>query len=142
MTRLVGHDVAAARILVVAIVVDHKLPCLVPVRLAGTQVAQVPDHAMNARRRRRKRQPYIQQPLDVTFDKRLRFHGCQHLRAVDCLAVMAYRCRFARQLGRQLRVPRGEHGPAVDKDLRPDLLGHDTPIHLDRPALRRLGCRA
>ena len=135
---VIGHHVAVAAINVVAITLCQQLAPFAPVRLLGMPFADVVDHGVDDRVLGDDRLTRVDELVDVGFDEGLRFHGRQALRAIDRLAAVADAARPACQVRRQLRIARRHHGPAVDEDLRADLLGDYLAIQADRAALGRL----
>ena len=81
-----------------------------------------------------KRRRGVDQLLDVGLDEGLRLHRGEHLGAVDRFAVVRDAAGAAGQVGGQLGVAGRDHGPAVDEDLRADLLGDDLAVQGDRAA--------
>ncbi len=79
----------------------------------------------------------IDELVDVALDKRLRFHGRHHLRAVDGFAVVADAAGAAREVSGEFGVAGSDHRPAVDEDLRADLFGHDLTVQRNGAALGR-----
>ncbi len=69
--------------------------------------------------------PVSRSLLDVALDEGLSLHRREHLRAVDRFAVVADAGGAASDIGRELGIARRDHRPAVDEDLRANLLGHD-----------------
>ena len=56
---------------------------------------------------------------------------------MDGFAVVTDTACLLREVGCLLGIAGAHHRPAIDEDLRPDLLGHGFAIELDRAALRR-----
>jgi len=134
---VVGHHVAYALVVLVAVVGLQPFPRPHPVIFPGPQFAQVGDHAVDRGVGGDQAGGRVQQPVEVCLHEGLGLHGGDHLRAVDGLAVMADAARPPGQVGGQLRVARRDHRPAVDEDLGADLLGDGKPVGGDRAAGRR-----
>ncbi len=79
----------------------------------------------------------MQKPLHVVLDKGLCLHCRKQLRGMNRLAIMADKRGLFGEIGRLLRVARAHHRPAVDEDLRPDLLGHGLAVQRDGAAAWR-----
>ncbi len=135
---VVGDHVAVARVALVVVAPAEAAKARVPVRLRGADLAHVADHPGDDGVARDQAQRAVEQPLQVPLDEGQRLHGGDDLRAVDGLAVVADAGGAAGQVRRQLRVAGRDHRPAVDKDLRADLLGDDRAVERDGAAARRL----
>ena len=81
--------------------------------------------------------PDVDQMIDIGGEEGLGLHRRQQFGGVDRLAVMAdAACGFG-EFGRQPRLARRDQRPAVDEDLRADLLGDRLPVGGDRAGKRR-----
>ena len=139
---VVRHHVAVAAVLVVAVVgLDFGEGGAPVVAVAGVPATDVADHAMQHAVGGNLRDADVEQAVGVRFHEGRRFHRRQNLGAVHGLAVVGDAGRPARQVGGALRVAGRHHRPAVDEDLRADLLRHDFAVHGDGAALRRWHAR-
>ena len=132
---VIWHHVAVAAVLVITKMGGDLLPRRPPVVSIQSMPFPNPlDHRSDERVCRDDRQAGIDQLLDIGFNEGLRFHGCQHLRAVNGHAVVGDTGRPPRQIGGKLRVAGRHHGPTVDEDLGANLLGHHLAIQRHRAA--------
>ena len=127
---MVGHDVAVAGELVVA-VASPAICC--------ARVAPVGPCRRRASRGRRRSaaisvsRGMTDRPVSSSWSTSARAKAsasiaAQQLRRVHRLAVMADLRRPARPARRPAPAGRGDHRPAVDEDLRADLLGHGLAV--------------
>ncbi len=79
----------------------------------------------------------VDQALDVARYESLGFHRRPQLGRVDGRAVMADARRLFRECGGERGIARRDDRPAVDEDLRADLLCDRLPVDRDRSAGRR-----
>ncbi len=129
---VVRHHVAGAAPFVVAIFRGDQFASLAPIRFGGVPGADVVDHRCDHRIGGDDAEPGVDQLVDVIFDKGLRLHRRDHLGAVDRFAVVADAGGAAGEIGRHFRIAGGDHRPAVDEDLRSDLLGNDLAVEWRR----------
>jgi len=122
---MVRHHVAVASVAVIAVMGGDLGPAGVPIIVASMPGADVLHQAADERVRRQHAQADIQQPMHIALDKGLSFQRCKELRRVDRRAVVRDGGRAPRQVSRTLGVAGSDHGPAIDEDLRADLLGDD-----------------
>jgi len=135
---VVGDDVAAPAVAVVAVVTVEEVAGGPPVRLFNTPTTDAGDHRGDQAVSGDEPQAGVDQLVDVVGDERLCLHGREELGGVDGLAVVAHAAGPAGQVRGEAGTSRGDHRPPVDEDLRTDLLGDDLPVQLHRPACRRL----
>src|SRR5215813_13960069 len=119
---------AVPAVLVVAIVSGDLLASLVPVRVLGVPLSDHADHPVYQAVARDAANGGIEQLIQIALDVSLRFNRGDHLRAVDRFAVMTDAARPPREIGGPFRIARRYHCPAIDEDLRADLLGHDLTV--------------
>lgn len=74
--------------------------------------------------------------------ERRRRHGRQQTGGINRNPIVTHLCGGTGKHNGAVRIMWTDHRPAVAKDLRPDLLGHNRPIQGDRTALRRRNTRA
>ena len=108
-----------------------------PVRLPGVPGLNILRQASDQRTGRKKRQPEIEQDVDIRFNERLGLHHGKELSRQHRFTVMADAGRLPCQIEREMRIARGNHRPGVNKDLRANLFGHRFSIQLDRTTSRR-----
>ncbi len=135
--RVVRHDVAVARIPVVAVAVLDQLPGRRPVRVGPVPAANVADQPGDQAIGRDLREPDREQVVDVGRSERLGLHRGPEHGGMHRLAVMADAGGAAGEPCGEAGLAGRHHRPAVDEDLRPDLFGEGRAVHRDRSALRR-----
>lgn len=131
---VIRHHVAIAGVAVVAVARGDPLARPSPVRLARVPLADVVDQAADDRVGRDESDAEIEERAQVGLREGRRFHRRQHLGTVDRRAVVADRGGAAGEVGGARRVAGRDHRPAVDEDLRADLLGDDRAVECDRTA--------
>src|ERR1700731_613389 len=124
-------------VLLVPVEFVNSGPRLGPVRLLGVPGSNVLCQAGNQRTGWKKRQPEIEQGMDIRFNERLGLHYSQELSRQHCLTVMADTGSLTRQIKRKTRISRSNHRPGVNKDLCANLFRDCFSIERDRPASRR-----
>ncbi len=129
---MVRNHVAIATELVIAIVGHNLIAGLMPIVVFSVPFTDIADHAIDHRIFRDEANGGIDQHLEVALNKGLRLHSGNYLRAIDRLAIVANRCCTAGQIGGQLWITRSDHRPAIDEDLRADLLGNHLSIQRNR----------
>lgn len=136
---MIRDDVALAPKFVVSIGILDLAKGLTPVRaIVRAPRANTIDNVANpavfwnqcARR--------IEQPSHIALDKRRRHERGDNLRAIDRLSVMRDACGAAREFRRFCRIARADHAPAVDKNLRSDLLGDNGSVQRRAATARRV----
>ena len=135
---VVGDHVAVAAVLVVAVALGEPFPVGAPVAVPGVPAAQVGDHSGDDGPGRNVAERAVEQPVRVPLDERHRLHRGQHPCAVDRLAVVAHPRGGGGQADGEVGIAGSDHRPAVDEDLRADLLGHHLAVQLHRSASGRL----
>jgi hypothetical protein len=99
--------------------------------------ADVVDHARDHAVGWDERHRDVEQRSDVGLAKRLRLQRRDDLRGEHRLPVVADARRAPGKVGGQLRIAGRDHRPAVDEDLRADLLREHLAAVLGRAGLRR-----
>lgn len=87
---VIGHHVAIAAELVVAVGIDDMRTRGPPILwVLGVPLSDIVDQSVDDRVLRDEAHRRIDERVDITLHEGLGLHGCDDLRAVDCLAVMA-----------------------------------------------------
>ena len=139
---MVGHHVAVAAVLVVAVIGldlgERRAPIVAVLRVPAADVA---DHPVQDTVVRNLADADVDELVGVGFLERGGFHRRENLGAVDRLAVVGHAGGTTGEVRRLLWIARRDHRPAVDEDLRADLFGHHLAVHGDRAARRGVDAR-
>ena len=144
--RVVGHDVAVAAVLVVAVLLGDQLAGRRASRPSslGVPLADVVDQrGGSAQSRRDEAEADVEQLVEVALDEGLRLHRRQQLRGIDRLAVVADAGGAARP---DRRPAPGRPGATIAqpsmKICAPICSATDLAVQRDRAAAAAPGCRA
>src|SRR5579863_1261077 len=122
---------AIAGIFVVTIAVFDFLARIAPVGMLPAPSPQIVDQGDDGAILGYLREPDLEEMIDVARDEGFRLHGRPKFRRIDSGAVMAHPRSLFGQPRRERRVARRDHRPAVDENLRADLLGDGPAIGRD-----------
>ena len=135
--RVVRDHVHVAAVTVVAVTLVNAGAGLPPVAVGGAPVAHVVDDVGDQRLARDEPERGVEQMVGAGIDEGLGLHRGHHGCRVERLAVVADRAGPPRQGRGHRGIARHHHPPAVDKDLRADLLGDERRVEFGGPAERR-----
>jgi hypothetical protein len=133
---VIRHDMTVARKLVVAVLIFDPLPRVAPVRKFGMPGAHIGNQPRDERIARYYRQADIEQMGDVAGEKGFCLHRGKEHGGVDGFAVVTDSASCFGQSGGKPRLARRDQRPAVNEDLRADLLGDRLSICGDRTGPR------
>jgi hypothetical protein len=126
------------RVFVVAVARFDRLARVAPVGILASPLTNVGDKPRDRTRLRDLREPDVDEMVDVARDERLRLHRRPKLCGVNRRPVMTDLGRLFGEAGGERRISRRDDRPAVDKNLRADLLRDGLAVDRDRAARRRL----